>query len=204
MLNQAQLLQKYGDIIKEEVNVKEIWPFLSDSPIKKIFKPIGSQLSAKFGKDTGQIISNGKQWNIKELEDWKILVFSPAGGEWILDSDSYEVSYEWLDSNDIAIDGNMIAKLELEITPELEREGVARELSRFLNQMRKDADFAVEQKVKLTYTTASEHLRAILKEFDEMFKGEALLLTIEEKEADWAITSEFVSWNESIHFTLTI
>ena len=25
MLNQAQLLQKYGDIIKEEVNVKEIW-----------------------------------------------------------------------------------------------------------------------------------------------------------------------------------
>ena len=61
MLNQAQLIQKYEDIIREEVNVKRIWPFLSDSPIKKIFKPIGSQLSAKFGKDTGQIISSGKQ-----------------------------------------------------------------------------------------------------------------------------------------------
>ena len=50
--------------------------------------------------------------------------------------------------------------------------------------MRKDADFAVEQKVRLTYTTSSENLRVILKEFDGFLKGEALLLTIEEKEAD--------------------
>ena len=78
----------------------------------------------------------------------------------------------------------MIAELDLTLTPELEREGVAREISRFLNQMRKDADFAVEQKVKLSYTTESEYLKAILKEFYEMFKGEALLLTIEEKETD--------------------
>ena len=35
-----------------------------------------------------------------------------------------------------------------------------------------------------------------------MFKGEALLLKIEEKEADWVISSEFVSWNESVHFSL--
>ena len=203
MLNQAQLLQKYGDIIKEEVNVKEIWPFLSDSPIKKIFKPIGSQLSAKFGKDTGQIISNGKQWNIKELEDWKILVFSPAGGEWILDSDSYEVSYEWLDSNDIAIDGNMIAKLELEITPELEREGVARELSRFLNQMRKDADFSVEEKVHLTYTTESQSLSAIISEFSDFLQGEALLASISQKEETWNITAVFSNNKEAITLTLS-
>lgn len=203
MLNQAHLLQKYGDIIKEEVNVKEIWPFLSDSPIKKIFKPIGSQLSAKFGKDTGQIISNGKQWNIKELEDWKILVFSPAGGEWILDSDSYEVSYEWLDSNDIAIDGNMIAKLELEITPELEREGVARELSRFLNQMRKDADFSVEEKVRLTYTTESQSLSAIISEFSDFLQGEALLASISQKEETWNITAVFSNNQEAITLTLS-
>ena len=84
--------------------------------------------------------------------------------------EDYEVAYEGLDANNIAIEGNMITELDLTLTPELEREGVAREISRFLNQMRKDADFAVEQKVKLSYTTESEYLRAILKEFDEMFK----------------------------------
>ena len=202
MINEQQLLEKYGEIIKEEVNVKEIWSFSSDKPLVKIFKPLGSQLSAKFGKDTGQIIANGKQGNIRELENGQVEVFSPQGWSWILSAEDYEVAYEGLDANNIAVEGNMIAELDLTLTPELEREGVAREISRFLNQMRKDADFAVEQKVKLTYTTASEHLRAILKEFDEMFKWEALLLTIEEKEADWVISSEFVSWNERIHFSL--
>lgn len=78
----------------------------------------------------------------------------------------------------------MIAKLDLNLTPELEREGVVREISRFLNQMRKDADFPIDARVKLTYTTASRNLKAILKEFEEVLKGEALLLTIEEKETD--------------------
>ena len=202
MLNEQQLLEKYGEIIKEEVNVKEIWSFSSDKPLVKVFKPLGSQLSAKFGKDTGQIIANGKQGNIRELENGQIEVFSPQGGNRVLSVEDYEVAYEGLDANNIAIEGNMITELDLTLTPELEREGVAREISRFLNQMRKDADFAVEQKVKLSYTTESEYLRAILKEFDEMFKWEALLLTIEEKEADWVISSEFVSWNERVHFSL--
>ena len=121
---------------------------------------------------------------LSAVENGQVEVFSPQGGSWILSAEDYEVAYEGLDANNIAVEGNMIAELDLTLTPELEREGVAREISRFLNQMRKDADFAVEQKVKLTYTTASEYLKAILKEFDEMFKGEALLLTIEEKEAD--------------------
>lgn len=203
MLNQDQLLEKYGDIIKEEVNVKEVWKFSSDKPLKKVFKPLGSQLSSKFGKDTGQIIANGKQWNIRELEQGQIEVFSPQWGKWVLDSEDYEIAYEGLDAENIAIEGNMIAELDLQLTPELEREGVAREISRFLNQMRKDADFSVEEKVKLTYTTESESLKGIVAEFSDFLKGEALLLSIEEQQADWAITSEFVSWNEVIRFTLT-
>ncbi|MBQ9553695.1 hypothetical protein IJU97_01695 [bacterium] len=87
----------------------------------------------------------------------------------------------------------MIAKLNLEITPELEREGIARELSRFLNQMRKDADFAVEDKVKMTYETSSTALKNIISEFSEFLKGEALLLSIEERGESGAITAEFSS-----------
>ena len=68
--------------------------------------------------------------------------------------------------------------------------------------MRKDADFAIEQKVRLTYTTTSGYLRAILKEFDQMLKWEALLLMIEEQEANGIISSEFVSWDERVYFTL--
>ena len=202
MLNEQQLLEKYGEIIKEEVNVKEIWPFSSDKPLVKVFKPLGSQLSAKFGKDTGQIIANGKQGNIRELENGQIEVFSPQGWSWVLSAEDYEVAYEGLDANNIAVEGNMITELDLTLTPELEREGVAREISRFLNQMRKDADFAVEQKVKLSYTTESEYLRAILKEFSDFLKSEALLLSIEEKEESWSISAVFSSGNESLTISL--
>ena len=159
-------------------------------------------MSAKFWKDTGQIIANGKQGNIKELSDGQVEVFSPQWGSWILNPEDYEVVYEGLDGSNIAVDGNMIAKLDLQITPELEREWVARELSRFLNQMRKDADFAVEDKVNMIYSNASENLKNIISEFWEFLKWEALLISIEEKEGNWDITSEFVSWDDKASITL--
>ena len=199
---EKELLEKYWDIIKEEVNVKDISSFSSDKPLVKVFKPLWSQLSAKFWKDTWQIIANGKQWNIKELDGGQVEVFSPQWGSWILNPEDYEVVYEWLDDSNIAVDGNMIAKLDLQITPELEREGVARELSRFLNQMRKDADFAVEDKVNMIYSSSSETLKTIISEFSEFLKWEALLLSIEEKSGTWDITSEFVSWDEKASITL--
>jgi len=56
------LFKKYWDIIKEEVNIKQI-DILADSlKITKIYKPIWSQISAKFTKDTGKIIQFSKQW----------------------------------------------------------------------------------------------------------------------------------------------
>ena len=202
MVNEQELLKKYWEIIKEEVNVKEISSFSSDKPLVKVYKPLGSQLSAKFWKDTGQIIANGKQWNIKELDNGQIEVFSPQGWKWVLDPEDYEVVYEGLDDSNIAVDGNMIAKLDLGITPELEREWIARELSRFLNQMRKDADFAVEDKVNMYYSTTSDSLKWIIAEFWEFLKWEALLLKIEENVPEWGFKAEFKSWDDTITITL--
>ncbi|MDR0282075.1 MAG: hypothetical protein LBI53_01785 [Candidatus Peribacteria bacterium] len=48
MVSLDMLLEKYHDILTEEVNVKDLDLFISDTPIMKVFKPLGSQLSAKF------------------------------------------------------------------------------------------------------------------------------------------------------------
>jgi hypothetical protein len=40
MLNEKELLNKYGDIIKEEINVKEVDTYQSDKPITKVYKPL--------------------------------------------------------------------------------------------------------------------------------------------------------------------
>lgn len=204
MTTSAQaLLKKYGDIIKEEVNVKHIEELDNAIKIQKIFKPIGSQLSAKFGKDTGKIIQFGKQGNIRDAGDGNMIIFDGTGNERTLESSEYEIAYEGLEGDTTAIDQNIIAKLDLQLTPELEREGVAREISRFLNQMRKDADYNVDDKVVLLFSTSDENLTHIVQEFTDFFKHEALISDIQSTDVpEWDIVALFTSNESNINFAL--
>lgn len=197
------LLKKYGDIIKEEVNVKQIEVLDNSLKIQKTFKPIWSQLSAKFGKDTGKIIQYGKQGNIKDAGDGKMIIFDNDGNERMLENGEYEIAYEWLEGDTTAVDQNIIAKLDLELTPELQREGIAREISRFLNQMRKEANYNVDDKVKLFFVTSDEHLMSIVTEFKDFFKHEALISDIQSTDiAEWDIVALFTSNESTINFAL--
>lgn len=197
------ILTKYWDIIKEEVNVKEIVDLSSEwLSIKKVFKPIGSQISSKFGKDTWNIIKYGKMWHIEEMEDGSIKVFDDFGSEWLLAKEDYEVVYEWLEWDDKTIDGDIIAKLSLEITPALQREGIAREISRFLNQMRKEADYAVDKKVIMYYDTECQEYSDVIKEFTEFLCVEALLSDIVVSKESWDIVSLFNLSEKNITFSL--
>ena len=83
----------------------------------------------------------------------------------------------------------------MNITPELKREGVAREISRFLNQMRKDADYQVDKKIKLTYSTDDAQLKSLIHDFADFFQHEALITDI--KEQKWKLTGDIVALFES-------
>ena len=204
MLDEKQLLNKYWDIIKEEINVKDVEIYQSDKPITKIYKPLWGQLSAKFGKDTWQIIANWKQWNVREIDGW-IEVFDSNGNTRKLDESDYEVVYEWLDETDTTVEWNTIVKLDLEITDELKREWTAREISRFLNQMRKDADFSVDARVNMHYQSENEDMKNIVKEFSEFLKEEALIINISEWSCDWDTRCDtFENENGNIKFWLTV
>ncbi|MEI6672201.1 MAG: DUF5915 domain-containing protein [bacterium] len=189
--------------MKEEVNVKDIQELDHGLKIQKIFKPIGSQLSAKFGKDTGKIIQYGKQGNIKDAGDGKMIIFDNEGNERTLESNEYEIAYEGLEGNNTAVDQNIIAKLDLELTPELQREGIAREISRFLNQMRKDADYSVDDKVHLFVFTRDGYLAGIVNDFKDFFKHEALISDIQSVETpEGDIVALFTSNESTINFAL--
>ena len=188
----------------EEINVKGVDIYQSDKLITKIYKPLWSQLSAKFGKDTWQIIANWKYWNVREVDGW-IEVFDNAWHNWKLEESDYEVVYEWLDGNDTTVEWNTIVKLDLEITDDLKREWIAREISRFLNQMRKDADFSVDARVNMHYQSNSEDIKSIVKEFAEFLKEEALIIDVSEGSCDGDTRSDiFESENWNIKFWLTV
>lgn len=196
------ILDKYWEIIKEEINVKDIEALQNAWNIKRVFKPIGSQISAKFGKDTWNVIKFGKMWNIKEWENWAMIVFDDAGNEWSLASEDYEISYEWLEWKDVAADGDIIAKLDLHLTPELEMEWMAREVSRFLNQMRKDADYNIDARVQMYYQTNNDYMEKVISNFTEFLSHEALLSSINPWNVAWDIQAVFNIDDMIVTFTL--
>jgi isoleucyl-tRNA synthetase len=103
----------------------------------------------------------------------------------------------------MAVDQNIIAKLDLELTPQLQREGVAREISRFLNQMRKDADYSVDTKVLMLFSTTDENLMNIVQEFKDFFKHEALISDIQSTDKpEGDIVALFTNNESTINFSL--
>ena len=196
------VLDKYWEIIKEEINVKDVSVLSWAGEIKKIFKPIGSQISAKFGKDTWNVIKFGKMWNIKEWENWTMIVFDDAWNEWILAKEDYEIAYEWLDWNNVAAEGDVIARLDLQLTPELEKEWMAREISRFLNQMRKDADYNIDARVAMYYETNNDYMKDVISSFTEFLSHEALLIFVNPWKLDWDIQAVFNIDDMTVTFTL--
>ncbi len=200
------ILEKYADVIKEEVNVKEISELHIDA--KPVFKPLGNKLSAKFGKDTGNIIRFGKMGNIEKLDNGQVKVFDDAKdgnqNERILDSEDYEIAYEGLNDKNITAEGDVVVSLDLELTEDLKQEGVAREISRFLNQMRKEADYPVDAKVQLNYQTEDTTFSTILEKFTEFLCNEALLSEIKNQAPadDDNITSLFTLDNANITFSM--
>ncbi len=69
--------------------------------------------------------------------------------------------------------GYMVA-LDTQVTPELQREGLAREIVRQIQTMRKDAGFRIEDHICTRYETASDLLRAAVQEYGDYIRRETL------------------------------
>ncbi len=107
-----------------------------------------------------------------------------------------------MDWDDVAIEWDVIAKLDLELTPELEKEWMAREVSRFLNQMRKEADYTVDTKVEMFFDTNDDYMKEVINNFEEFLVSEALLKSISESKQEWDIVSIFNLDERNVTFSL--
>lgn len=136
----------YLDIIKEELNVKEVIILDDASHIaKKVCRPNGRLIGPKFGKDVKFIISEAKAGNFTELDDGKVQV-----GKFILEGEEFEIAFEAGDSDyDIEAGMGMVIAMDETITPELELEGYARDIVRHIQEARKEAGYEVDDRIQL-------------------------------------------------------
>lgn len=201
MSTDSEFLKKYSQIIEEEVNVKQVSLLWWDTQFKQIYSPVGRALSADFGKDTWRIIWAAKSWNAVLNSD-ETLTVSQWNDSWILQSHQFENRVEGLDESHQTAESGVVVSLDFQLTDELIAEWVAREISRFLNQMRKDADYQIDARIACAYQTQSKQLQSVVDAFWEFLQAEALLSQLKSWTGEHNIESVFESEEGTITFQL--
>jgi isoleucyl-tRNA synthetase len=175
-------LKKVEDVIKSEVNIKEIEIIdKSSTIIKKSAKPNFKALGVKVGKDmkavTGPIFGFTND-QIGLLEKGETISIEANGNTYQIGSEDIEVKTAEIPGWQIMSDNNYTVALDLEISEELKIEGVARELVNKIQNLRKDKDFEVTDKIKVQINNHPYTDKAI-NAFNQYICGEILAESLE-------------------------
>jgi len=168
--SEKSAIEAVSDLIKSEVNVKEIELIDEGSGILvKQIKPNFKKLGPHFGKDmkaVAQVIMNFGQEEIAQLEkDGEISVIINEKNTTLTIDDVLISSQDiegWLVAN---ADGITVA-LDVTITPKLKKEGIARELVNRIQNIRKDSGFEVTDRVDITIQDDAELQPAVAENLD--------------------------------------
>ncbi len=159
-VSQKEEILAVADLIKHEVNIKEIELLedASDVLVKQI-KPNFKVLGPKFGKDIKLIssaIQKFTQEHIAKIEEEDKIEIEINGNLITLERTDVEIYSKDIEGWLVANEGKMTVALDITITDDLKQEGVARELVNRIQNARKDAGFEVTDKIKLTILKLDE------------------------------------------------
>ncbi|HYO25467.1 MAG TPA: class I tRNA ligase family protein, partial [Lacipirellulaceae bacterium] len=133
-------------IVAEELNVKQVVQRDDVSSIATArYVPDFKQLGPVLGKEMPQVAAAIKAGNVR-IENGQAVI---AHGDrtWNVDPSMIQIVYEGKAGHDVLSEGGLVAALDTTITPELLSEGDARELVRNIQDMRKDADYAISDRI---------------------------------------------------------
>ena len=148
-------IEAVADLIKSEVNVKEI-ELLDDASgilVKKI-KPNFKALGPRFGKDMKLIaneIQKFEQEQIIELEQKGIFELEINEKSITLQMSDVEITSQDIEGWLVANANGLTVALDVTISDELRKEGISRELVNRIQNLRKDQGFEVVDKIEVTF-----------------------------------------------------
>ncbi|MBE6443886.1 MAG: isoleucine--tRNA ligase [Alphaproteobacteria bacterium] len=172
-----ELSAAYSEIIKDELNVKQVLfdNNLSAYADKKIYlyTPL---LGKALGKDMGAVMAAYKQGNWSLNDDGTLSI---AGQN--LTKDLFEVRLDM--KNGVAgrafADNKALVTLDTNVTDALKREGMARDFVRLVQTLRKDKDFNISDRIELTYSTNNQELALALEENKSYIAEQVLAVKVD-------------------------
>jgi isoleucyl-tRNA synthetase len=184
-------IQDVEDLILSEVNIKKIEYIddASDVLVKKIkpnFKKLGKEFGAKL-KEVGAIITAFTKDDIRTIEKDKTYKIKLSDGtDATLTLEDVEISSEDIPGWLVASEGGVTVALDINISEELKKEGIARDMVNRVQNMRKDMGLDVMDKIKITVQKKNELIDAALTSNKEYICSEtqALSLTLSDTVQD--------------------
>jgi len=175
--NQRAEIEAVSDLIKAEVNVKEI-VLLDDASgiLVKQIKPNFKTLGPRFGKDMGLIakeIQGFSSEQINKFETEESISIIIAEKSIILSLEEVEISSQDIEGWLVANSNGITVALDISISEELRQEGIARELVNRIQNIRKDSGLEVTDKIKVQLKKNGDLEEAILKN-ETYIKSETL------------------------------
>ncbi len=170
-------LKKVEELIRTEVNIKEIEYLEADNEfIHKKIKPnfvlLGKKLGPKM-KALSQALAGFSQTDISNLEKTGSIRLPLSGESVEIALEEVEISSEDLPGWMVASKGPLTVALDVTVTPELEREGNARELVNRIQKIRKDQEFELTDRINVQIGGA-QTLEATIREFNYYICAEIL------------------------------
>ncbi len=171
------------DLILSEVNVKNI-EYITETEgviskkIKPNFKTLGRRLGKNMKAAVG-IISGLGQEDIATIEKDNAYTLTISGEVYELTMEDFEIVTEDIPGWQVASDADLTVALDITLTPELEAEGIARDLVNRIQNMRKDQGLEITDRISIQYKGNDKVTQAV-NAFDEYIKNEVLGDSIEQ------------------------
>lgn len=172
-------IRRVEDLIKSEVNVKEV-NYLNDASgvLNKKVKPNFKALGPKFGKDMKVVAEAITGMSSEDLAAIESAGSASIQGFEIALAD-IEILTEDMPGYLTASEGGLTIALDNTLTPELVREGNAREFVNRIQNLRKDSGFDVTDKINIQVQRSDDEWTASLNEFKSYISQEVQALSLE-------------------------
>nr|WP_321232603.1 isoleucine--tRNA ligase [uncultured Psychroserpens sp.] len=154
-----------SDLIKSEVNVKdvEVLEDASDILVKQI-KPNFKVLGPRFGQDmkaVAQVINSFTAADIKKIEQNGVLDVEVNGKNVTLEQSDVEITSKDIEGWLVASSGALTVALDVTLTDDLKKEGIARELVNRIQNLRKDSGFEITDRIAVQFKKDEQIINAI-------------------------------------------
>lgn len=157
---QAESIMAMKDLVLGEVNVKELQLVSGDDTmLVKRVKPDFKKLGPKFGKAMKQVaaaVQSMSQHDIATLEREGSITLQLDDTPATIELCDVEVMSEDIPGWLVASEGNVTVALDITVTPELRMEGLARDIVNRIQNIRKDRNYEITDKIVLTFAPEAD------------------------------------------------